>query len=121
MKNVTLGCDNVGAVPAGRWGLMGGTTTRLEINRDGHGFICGSVWGREPVIWKASENRLCARVERGSGSAEYAVNGNNELVLSNVRGFILVAGTYRKLGENFAVNTDSLPVPWMQGGDTCDE
>ena len=79
---------------AGKWWLVGGTTTRLEINPDGSGYIDGSMWGRERVEWSVSENRLCATAERGSGSAGYAINGD-ELVLSRAQGLLLlVAGTY---------------------------
>jgi len=95
-------CDgDAGAIPVslvGKWGLMGGTTTRLEINPDGSGSIVGSVWGREPVEWSVKGNRLSVKAERGSGSANYAVGDGNELVLSKVQGlFILVAGAYTPL------------------------
>jgi len=97
-SSVVLPDNKTEAIPkplAGKWCLMGGTTTRLEVNLDGSGSIEGSMWGREPVEWSIAENRLCVTVERGSGSAKYAINDNNELVLSKVQGlFILVAGTY---------------------------
>jgi len=85
------------AIPAplvGKWGLMGSTSTQLEVNPDGSGSIDGSVWGKEPVVWSASESRLSVAVERGNGSARYSLSGGSELVLSEVQGLILVAGTY---------------------------
>ncbi|MCL2194150.1 MAG: hypothetical protein FWB78_12250 [Treponema sp.] len=99
MKGATRVYDGgVDAIPTflvGKWGLTGGTTTQLEINRDGTGSIVGSVWGRELVEWSIHGNRLNVKVERGSGSADYALGDGNELVLSRVRGLlVLVAGVY---------------------------
>ena len=95
---VAVSENNTEAIPTpltGKWGLTGGTTTQLEINLNGSGSIYGSMWGKESVEWSISGNRLCATAERGSGSARFAINDNNELVLSKVQGlFILVAGTY---------------------------
>jgi len=83
----------------GKWELRGGITTRLEINSDGSGAIVGSVWGKEPMTWSVNGNRLCVTGERGTGSADYAINDDNELVFSKIQGFILITGTYTFLAE----------------------
>ena len=112
MKGATRVYDGgVDAIPTflvGKWGLTGGTTTQLEINRDGTGSIVGSVWGREPVRWSVDGKRLKVRAERGSGSADYAVGDGRELVLSRVLGLmILVAGVYTPIGtENPATEME---------------
>jgi len=100
-----------GELPAflvGRWGLTGANMTQLEINKDKSGSILGSVWGKEPVRWSASGSRLIAEAERGSGSADYAINGSNELILSRVQGFILVAGNYALFASDEAKSADIL-------------
>ena len=106
---VAVSDDNAKAIPAplaGKWCLTGGTTTRLEINRDGSGSIEGSMWGREPVEWSIAGGRLLVAAERGVGSASYAIGDGNELVLSRVQGlFILVAGTYTPADVEDAVGS----------------
>jgi len=92
------------APPVGRWELVG-ATAQIEINLDGSGSMLGTIWGREPVTWAASGNRLSVTVERGYGSADYVINGNNELVLSEVQGVILVAGTYTPADEQGSPQT----------------
>jgi len=89
----------ISTLPVGKWELRGGTTTRLEIKKDGSGTMTGSVWGKEPISWSVSGNRLSITAERGTGSADYAINDNNELLFSKIQGFILIAGTYTLLAE----------------------
>jgi len=107
---VTAGGGCAAAIPAllvGQWGLLG-ATTQLEIREDGSGSISGSVWGSEAVTWLARGNRLSVTFERGSGSADYAISADNELVLSDAQGFVLVAGTYKCIPDDgFAASAEA--------------
>ena len=91
--------ENMPMPLVGKWSLVGSIMTRLEINQDGSGSVVGSVWGVEPAAWSISGSRLTVMLERGDGSADYAISDNNELFLSNAYG-ILVGGTYKPTGEH---------------------